>query len=165
MLDQELVKQQLTTWMQDFVEKPNALLNNWPPCPFARQARVSNNIDIVFADPEDFDSAVQDSIDTLEHKEVVVICFDHRQISVGDLQSWVEATNQLLMPKNYVILEDHPESAEFVNGVAMNFGPCGLLVLQKLDKLAQAEQQLKAKGYYDTWDQAALDSVVTWRHK
>ena len=165
MLDQNLIKQQLVTWMQDFVEKPNALLNNWPPCPFARQARVSNSIDIKFATIPEFADAVRESIEVLDQKEVVVICFDHTTIGVADLEKWIETTNQLLMPMNYVILEDHPDSAEFVNGVCMNFGFCGLLVLQKLDKLAQAEQQLKAKGYYDTWDQAALDSVVTWRHK
>jgi hypothetical protein len=40
-----------------------------------------------------------------------------------------------------------------------------LLVIQKLDKLSQASNQLKEKGYYDIWTQEDLDSVVSWRYK
>jgi hypothetical protein len=69
------------------------------------------------------------------------------------------------MPVDYVILEDHPDLPEFVNGVQMNFGFCGLLVIQKLNKLNNAADQLRKKGYYDMWNQEALDEVVTWRTK
>jgi hypothetical protein len=69
------------------------------------------------------------------------------------------------MTKNYVILEDHPHSPEYVNGVHMNFGKCGLLIIQKLDKLNNATDQLREKGYYTHWSQKDLDSVVSWRTK
>jgi hypothetical protein len=69
------------------------------------------------------------------------------------------------MANNYVILEDHPDAPEFVNGVRMNFGYCGLLVLQKLDKINTASDQLRVKGYYDHWNTAALDQVVNWRYE
>jgi hypothetical protein len=69
------------------------------------------------------------------------------------------------MPNNYVILEDHPAIPEYVNGVKMNFGACGLLVVQKLDQLNTASAQLKLKGYYDHWNKSAIDEVVSWRHQ
>ena len=69
------------------------------------------------------------------------------------------------MPINYVILEDHPLSPEYINGVNMNFGSCGLLLMQKLDKLNSASDQLRDKGYYKHWSKEDLDSVVTWRNK
>ena len=69
------------------------------------------------------------------------------------------------MPMNYVILEDHPNIVENINGVCMNFGECGLMVLQKLDKLNNASDQLREKGYYKHWSQEDLDSVVSWRYK
>jgi hypothetical protein len=67
------------------------------------------------------------------------------------------------MESNYIILEDHPDAVEYVNKVHMNFGHCGLLVVQKADKLAEASTQLNTKGYYDVWSKEELDSVVTWR--
>lgn len=164
-MNQIEIVEKLTKWMTEFVEAPNSKLGNWPPCPYARQARVNNKISIKFSTVEEFDEVVRESFETLEDKEVVVICFDHRTVNPDYLKNLVEDMNHVLMPMNYVILEDHPDSLEYVNGVNMNFGECGLLVLQKLDKLNKASEQLKEKGYYDTWSQEELDEVVTWRTK
>jgi hypothetical protein len=68
------------------------------------------------------------------------------------------------MWQDYVVLEDHPDSEEFINGVKMNFGECGLMILQRLSKLNKAADQLKDKGYYRTWSKENLDQVVHWRY-
>jgi len=163
-MDEQDIRQQLNQWLIDFVEKPNPLLNNWPPCPYARQARLNNKITIKFCEVFEFMDIIRESMYALEEKDVVVICFNHNHIDPVSLQEFVAGTNKTLMPVNYVILEDHPNSPEFVNGVKMNFGHCGLLILQKLDKLNTAADHLKEKGYYDTWPKENLDEVVTWRY-
>lgn len=155
----------LSKWLTSFVEVPNPKLGDWAPCPFARQARVNNHIAIKFAEINEFDDSIKESIEILGHKEVVVICFNHSDIDPLSLQEYVKKANDVLMPMNYVILEDHPEAVENINGVCMNFGECGLLVLQRLDKLNNASDQLREKGYYNHWSQEDLDSVVSWRHK
>jgi len=155
----------LSKWMTSFVEVPNPKLGDWAPCPYARQARVNNNIAIKFADVVEFDASINESIEILGHKEVVVICFNHSDIDPASLQDYVKKTNETLMPMNYVILEDHPDIVENINGVCMNFGECGLMVLQKLDKLNNASDQLREKGYYEHWSPEDLDSVVSWRYK
>jgi len=165
MLDQDEIKQRLNHWMVNFVEANNPQLGNWPPCPYARAARLGNMIEVRFASVPELIDAVRAAADALSSKDVVVICFDHTAISPEYLQEFVRGMNQALMPNDYVILEDHPDSPEYVNGVRMNFGHCGLLLLQKLSKLNNAADRLKTQGYYDTWDQAALDDVVTWRYK
>ena len=159
------IASKLITWMQEFLEVPNPKLGAWAPCPFARQARVNNNISIKFAEVIDFDRAIRESIDILEHKEVVVVCFNHNVIDPVSLQDYVKEKNEMLLPINYVILEDHPDTPEYINDVCMNFGECGLLVIQKLDKLNRASDQLREKGYYHRWTQQDLDSVVSWRYK
>lgn len=164
-MDQNKIKQQLDQWMIEFVETNNAELNNWPPCPYAKAARLGNMIGVKFAAVSEFVEVIRESIDTLVNKDVVVICFDHNTISPEHLQEFVVGMNNTLMPTDYVILEDHPDAPEYVNGVRMNFGLCGLLVLQKLSKLNTASDKLKSQGYYDTWDQKSLDDVVTWRYE
>jgi hypothetical protein len=47
----------------------------------------------------------------------------------------------------------------------MNFGHCGLLVVQKITKLNNAADRLRSQGYYDSWNQRELDQVVSWRYK
>ena len=164
-MDQLKIKEKLNQWMVEFVEVNNSALNNWPPCPYAKAARLGNAIDIVFADIADLVKVVTASRTQLEQKDVVVVCFDHNQIGPESLQEFVAGMNQTLMPADYVILEDHPDAPEYVNGVRMNFGLCGLLVIQKLSKLNNAADKLRSQGYYDSWDQKALDEVVTWRYE
>lgn len=160
MINQSTVEQALLKWMQEFVESPHPSLGNWPPCPYARQARLSNNILIKpGVDP------YTDGITLLSYdwsKEVVI--FWYEQIDPGLFVELTNKVNAELLKQNIVILEDHPEVVETVSGVTMNFGVCPIIVCQKLDKLNQAADQLRAKGYYDTWNQAELDNIVTWRY-
>ena len=53
------------------------------------------------------------------------------------------------MNKDIVALEDHPNDPEILNGEAMNFGKCSLVLVQRLSKLNTASTILKKQGYYD----------------
>lgn len=166
MLNEQQLVSELNDWMKDFVEKPNPLLNNWAPCPYARQARITNKIEIVFADVDKLTSTVEKNLSLLDNKDVVIVCFDHTAISVDEVTELVYLLNhKILMSRDYVILEDHPDSAEILNGVKMNFGKCGLLLVQRLSKLSTATDQLREKGYYDIWPEENYNDVVAWRQK
>lgn len=162
-MDQELIKQQLNEWMINFVEKPNPQLGNWAPCPYARKARIENKIVILFAETSDLEKAVEDALPLLEGKEAFAMCFDHTQITPQELEQRIQKLNSNLMPRNYVILEDHPDNQEYIAGVRMNFNGCGLLLVQSLTQLNDAASKLKDKGYYNVWSRKNLDYVVNWR--
>lgn len=164
-MDQQKIKAELDQWLTEFVEANNPALGDWPPCPYAKAARLSGMISVKFATALEFVDVIRESMDTLQIKDVVVVCFDHNNISPEHLQEFVVDMNKTLMPADYVILEDHPDAPEYVNGVKMNFGYCGLLVLQKLSKLNTAADKLRAQGYYDAWDQKSLEEVVLWRYE
>ena len=117
------LKNKLTEWITSFVEVPNAKLGNFAPCPYARAARVNNQIEIIESDANDLYIASIDCLPLLDNKEV-----------------------------------------EYVNSVKMNFSHCGLLIIQKLDKLNNAADKLREQGYYTQWDNVSLDSVVNWRY-
>jgi len=164
-MNEEFIKEQLSEWMVNFIEKPNSLLGNWAPCPYARQARIANKIEVQFTEVSNMFETINQQLSKLEQKDVIIICFDHNRISPEFLQEFVVGTNTLLMKNDYVILEDHPNTPEYVNGVKMNFEHCGLLLLQKLSKLTEASDLLKEKGYYDVWSKHNLNDVVNWRNK
>lgn len=161
MLDQSTVEYALLKWMEEFVELPHPSLGGWPPCPFARQARLSRNIDIrQGTDP------YADCMELLYYdwdKEVVVFWYNHIDAELF-LNDVVRANNTLLA-KDIVALEDHPGTEEIIAGVKMNFGLCPIIVLQKNSKLNIAAEQLREKGYYHSWTQSDLDKIVTWRSK
>jgi hypothetical protein len=161
MLDQNTVESALLKWIEKFVEVPHSSLGGWPPCPFARQARITNQIDI------------REGIDPLtdclrmEHndwfKEVVIFYYDKEKFPPDAFLADVEQANKTLLKKDIVALEDHPDIDEIIAGVKMNFGLCPIIVIQKNSKLNQAADQLKEKGYYHTWSQSDLDKIVKWR--
>jgi len=159
-MNETLIKQKLQQWLVEFVEKPNPLLNNWPPCPYARQARISNKINVVFDSPLEIANYTHE----LEHYDVVVLCFDHNEYSAGQIELFSQHINSILLHKDYVVLEDHPDAEEMVSGVKMNFGECGLMVLQRLSKLNAAADTLNEKGYYHTWSKESYNDIVRWRN-
>lgn len=159
-MDEQRIKQQLEHWLVNFVEEQNILLNNWPPCPYARQARLSNKILTVFDSPLE----IHKYITRLEEYDVVILCYDHTKFSAGQIELFTKHVNSVLMLQDFVVLEDHPDSVEIVNGLPMNFNECGLLILQKLSKLNTAADQLRDKGYYNTWSKENLEDVVYWRY-
>jgi len=159
-MDEFNVRQKLEQWLINFVEQPNPLLNNWPPCPYARQARLNSRIHIVFDSPLE----ISNYITFLDNNDVVVLCFDHSQFSASQIELFTKHVNSILVLHDYVVLEDHPDSIELINDVKMNFGECGLMILQRLSKLNAAADQLKDKGYYHAWSKQNLDEVVSWRY-
>ena len=161
MLDQSTVELALFKWLEEFVEVPHPSLGGWPPCPFARQARLTKNIDIrAGQDP------YADCLSLLYYdwsKEVVIFWYDDidPQMFVDD----VVRANNTLLSKDIVALEDHPDVEEIIATVKMNFGLCPIIVLQKNSKLNLSADQLREKGYYHTWSQQDIDKIVTWRLK
>ena len=165
MYNTETIQDEITTWMTDFVEKPNALLKNWAPCPYARQARIADKIKVYWSNHADIQNIIRTSLMQLENNDAVIIAFDHNLIEAQELADKVNAWNEnWLMPNDFVILEDHPNTVENINGLNMNFCKCGLIIVQRLSELNEASEKLKEKGYYDTWSKDDLNFVVNWRH-
>ena len=163
-MDHAQIKQDFASWLENFVTVPNPKLGNWPPCPYAKQAWMQNKVKLLFNEDNNLENSVVQALPLLDTKEVVIVCFDHTKISGTDLQKLVVDINKKIMPK-YVILEDHPDIHEEINGVVMNFGKCGLLVISELSKLNQASDQLKKTTYYDVWTPEQIDDVVSWRYE
>jgi hypothetical protein len=160
MLTQESVVAELLKWMEEFVEVPHPSLGGWPPCPFARQARLSRNIDI-----RQGNNAYDDCVSLVDYdwsKEVVIFWYD--SIDPESFIDSVNRANSLLLANDIVALEDHPNTEEIIAGIKMNFGLCPIIVLQKNTKLNSAADQLKEKGYYHSWTQEDVDKIVTWRY-
>ena len=161
MLTQEQVQAELLRWMEEFVEVPHPSLGGWPPCPFARQARLSKNMDIrQGSDP------FADCISLIDYnwsKEVVIFWYDY--IDPELFLDSINRANSMLLEKDIVALEDHPDTEEIIAGIKMNFGLCPIIVLRKNSKLNQSADQLKEKGYYHNWSQSDLDKIVNWRYK
>jgi hypothetical protein len=147
-------------WITSFVEQPNAALNNWPPCPYARKARLNGEFEI-----RKGQDLWQDLTTVHMHeKTVVAYVYDPRQIDAAEFNHTVDRANQsVLVAQDLLALADHPDSPEEVRGIRFNQGTWAIVFVQPLRKLNEFARLLAAQGYYDDWPEHYLQGLFQHR--
>jgi hypothetical protein len=163
MLDLETVRRDILDWSETFVERPHPALGGWPPCPYARQARLAGTVDIVIGHNPYFDLRTRSQWGMGTH-EVIVYVYDPAEWTYEHFHECVESANrEFLLAKDLLALEDHPADAEIVNGVSLNQGTYALALCQSRSKLDDAAAQMASKGFYDTWPEPYLELLFANR--
>jgi hypothetical protein len=161
-MDQVQARIDVTNWITGFVEKPSPLLNGWPPCPYARQARLENRVDIRMGS-HPYHDLEQLATQGLGDLDVVVLVYDPGQFDLLTFRKHWQSAQQHLHARGLLVLEDHPSEPEMVRGVCMNQGTWALLFVQDLKRLNDAAQQLATKGYYHNWPREYLNDLFQGR--
>ena len=162
-IDLETAKQDLTDWIINFLDVPQATLNNIAPCPFAKTALVSGKIRFVMGS----DSVVQDMLQLnakwdSEYEGVVLIY--PSDINAANFSDSVEYVNNLFYRHSGLLaLEDHPLIPETIAGLNFNNQKYAVVIVQRAEKLSKASEMLHKRGYYKNWTAQDLDAVVKWR--
>jgi len=160
-MDIDQVKSDITKWLIEFVEQPNANLAGWPPCPYARRARFAGTVDIRLGtvDPVTDLKSV-----TMDNFEVIAYAYDASSFTADEFENLVQKLNSdFLTARGLFALADHPESVETVNGVVMNQGTYAVVFLQDLSKLNHFAQLLARQGYYKDWPEEYLTELFAGR--
>ena len=148
-------------WITGFVEKTNPGLNGWPPCPFARRARLNNEFDLRQGKLNPYVD-LQQAI--LEPYTVIAYIYDPLLISAENFNQQVTMLNRdFLISRDILALADHPDDHEEVNGVCMNQGTWAITFIQPLNKLNDFAQQIAPKGYYNNWPEEYLNDLFDFR--
>jgi hypothetical protein len=163
MLTQTIVESALLKWMQEFLEQPNSSLGNWAPCPYARAARINNKIKIIEGTLSGDD--IVELINTPNWEYEAYIYWYPIDTPLKEFAELNRNLNKIYRDKDVVVLGNHPEFDEIINGVKMNFDLAALQIVQRLSALNQASEKLEKQGYYDTWPKEAYDDVVVRRRQ
>ncbi len=163
-MNQQQVTEDVKAWIAEFVTKPNPLLQNLPPCPYAKQAVLEDKVQIVVPTEGTVSYAIQHALTNFDHNmDLVMLVFDPQVMDPETFEACVWQWNQTVDPQ-FVLLDDHPDNEENINGVTMNNGKYAIVFIQKSDKLDEASTFLETRTkYYKVWSQENLDDVVTWR--
>ena len=147
--------EQIRSWITNFLSKPNPLLNNFPPCPFAKKALIDERVQIKkFTEWDELSHVAADWDDSID---VAIWWFTDR--SYEAMLATKTQFNDVWRPHDMWLLMDHPDNHELVSGVEMNFGLAGLLLLQRYSKLIEGSKVLAKQGYYDSWSDKEKDFV------
>lgn len=156
-------KQDILKWIQEFVETPNPLLNNWPPCPYAKEARLRNQVRLVICPIDAIDEVLQNEAHNLKnasHEVTIVALAKGHLIDLDKSKSLVSIFRKEWVPQDIFLLMDHPKNLETTCGLKMNQGTYQIFFLQRFSALKRAELELKKAGYYSSWSKTYYNQVV-----
>jgi hypothetical protein len=132
--------------VKDWLHKlcvPRKALGGNPICPFLAQHMQNIHI-AVHPDPERLANNFADVKDIFKFEACVILGFD---MSYEKMEKMTDRINKSIAPKNAVALMMHPDGTDSVLPVEYQFD-LPVLIVQKLDRLKQARQQLKSTNYY-----------------
>jgi hypothetical protein len=163
MLDLTTVKQDIESWIETFIEVPHLALGGWPPCPYAKKARLERDFDVrVGMDP--YFDLVNLAHDGLGSKSVVIYAYDSAEWNYKQFSYSLKTANEnYLLKQDILALEDHPADAEWVNGICMNQGTYALALCQSVADLNNKARQLASRGFYNTWPEDYLTALFQHR--
>jgi hypothetical protein len=163
MLNTDIVKADIEKWITNFVEVPHPALGNWPPCPYAKKARLEQDFSVRIGLDPYFD-LVNLSRDGLGGKSVVIYVYDAKKWNYEHFSFSIRCANlDYLLKQDIIALEDHPADPEIVNGVSMNQGTYAMAMCQSVSDLNIRAKHMASKGFYDTWPEAYLEQLFQHR--
>jgi hypothetical protein len=158
-MDLQQVKQDILSWSENFLEVPHPALGNWSPCPYARRARLNNQVDIRLGSDPYFDLESL-AAQGLGSAQVVIFAYDPAVWTREYFEPRLSAANRdFLLAADLIVLEDHPDDAEIVNGISMNQGTYALAMCQSLSDLDLKARMMAAKGFYHSWPEEYLQQL------
>ena len=98
-----------------------------------------------------------------DKKDVLVLIADPYQFTAKETVEIADKLNFAFMPRDVVVLEDHPRIKESVKNVKLNNGHYILFLVQKLSKLNRYSKMLENGPYYRNWSKSYLRSVKGFR--
>lgn len=162
-MDLEQVKKDIESWIVNFVEVPHPALGNFPPCPYARSARLKQSYD-VFLGMDPYYDLKNRARWGMGNREVIIYVYDPKEWPHPLFSASIENANtEFLLRADILALEDHPEDEENVNGVIMNQGTYALALVQNLSDLNDKARLMARKGFYDSWPEDYLQAL--FRHR
>ena len=157
--------QTIKRWISDFVTKPNPVFGDLPPCPFAQKAIIDGKVEFVELNGSADWRTIYQLIwnNNFDEKEVLCVIADPKQFTAQETVGMTEALNERFMPRDIVVLEDHPDIDERVRDVKLNNGEYILFLAQRLSKLNKFSKMLEKGPYYRNWSKTYLRSVKDFR--
>lgn len=162
-MDIEQVRADIAHWIENFVEVPHPALGGFPPCPYARSARLKNSYAVFLGIDPYYDLKFRGR-QGMGGKEVIIYVYDPQEWNHDMLAGSIDLVNrEVLLPRDLLALEDHPDDVENVNGVIMNQGKYALALLQSLGDLNAKARIMAQKGFYDSWPEDYLQALFQHR--
>ena len=159
------ITEDILSWSIEHIEKKHG---QFPICPYAKQARLNNEIKIVEVEKaEDFLREVIRQAGGLHQnrlKLIVIACSD-MEMTPDTLHDYVHALNHVYVPLNTYLMPSYPEdeAEDFMDGDWEPDNEFFMVLIQPFKELEDASAALDKIGYYNNWSQEYYSDTVLKR--
>ena len=162
-MDIDQVKADIESWIVNFVEVPHPALGGFPPCPYARSARLKKSYEVYLGTDPYYDLKNRARWG-MGNREVIIYAYDPVEWPYQLFEASINNANtEHLLRNDILALVDHPTDIENVNGVIMNQGQYALALVQSLSDLNAKAKQMASKGFYHGWPEEYLQGLFQHR--
>ena len=152
-----LIAQEIRDWSERILEVPSDTFGGLPPCPYARQAWLRENVMVHVT--QDIDSIVEvkacfPPTSDLMH---VIALVDYEDMTPEQFNEWIDEQNKAHF--GVWIMGFHPDAEE--DPLTPEYEGLGaddyaIIVMQSLDHLVTASDALRRTGYYNRFPAADM---------
>ena len=166
------ITKEILEWSENFLEIPSKKLGGWSVCPYAKAARLKNEVKIVEVEhSKDFLYTVTSEARTIkkQNKKLVVVACDDFNIEAEELGCYIDALNYAYVYNDVYLMPFHPhddgEEVEFLEDNLETENEFYMVLIQPYNELEKASESLQKKGYYKNWDKEYYKHTVQTRKR
>jgi hypothetical protein len=163
------IEQDIWDWIINYLEAPHAFYNyKFPPCPYARAARVKNLIDVKVYETGSINLFIENCTHDLIESTGLntrILVFPH-YVRWFYLTKWfVQRLNRQTVPKDYYLQYGRAIRTESKYIGWFSNKPYFIVIVNKLSDVLKGHQDLLKTDYYNNWSQQHYKDVVIRRQK
>lgn len=156
-------------WIIGYVETNHKFYDHkFPPCPYAKAARLKGLVDIVPHESGNTLSFIEKNVDDLINNKkynVRVLVFAPRYKYRYGLKSFINKLNKKIISKDYYAQYGTALKTSSKYPGFLNKGPYFIVIVNKLSDVLAGHQALLNTDYYKPWAQHHYDAVVVRRQE
>ena len=167
------ITEDILEWSEKYLEPKNKYLGDVPVCPYARTARLKKTYRILECKNFNaFQDAIIEGAKLAKDPDIQIVIVGCKDIeySVEELSSVLDILNRVLVPQDIYLMGFHPwddeedEPVEFLDtGEWSPDNEFMMVLIQKVDELEKASDNLHKTGYYSLWPKDYYEGTVLKR--
>lgn len=149
MYNAEIILEEMIEYQKSFVEKPHAATNGMPICPFAKKARLDNDI-LYVIEPFCLPRMVEKVKEWSNSGYRVLTLIDpNKDMPLDEFMAFYSKF-EAEMPKDLDLSDSHPEHPFTTNGLYTRRDPYPNIQVTHLKDFEELQRKLKKTRYYNT---------------
>jgi hypothetical protein len=168
-MNTDLIKQDIYDWVVDYIEANHEFYNyKFPPCPFAKSARLKGMMDIQVWEKGSYKKFVEHYATDMHNNTnytVRILVFPHSLKYRFWMKKSVAKLNAKIASLDlYAQIGSAIKTTSKYPGI-LETGPYGIVIINRLSDILGGHQSLLRTDYYKSWSKEHYDAVVTRRQE